>query len=223
MNEKNSKILDLLIIGHSVKDTIYDGGKITEKFGGIHNVKRSFDFISQDKLTSQAEPSAVGEATIFIDRENSSKEVYADLNKIVRTPKLQKARWYHVSYLNMYRECHYAHDNFITSMDWCGKKEGYVPPNLKYFFISEDDFNVKGLARKHPTIKFVSHSPENASLWTNGDRAVSHAIEKKKGLNILASGDHFAAAFIFYKLSGKTDEEAVEFAIQSVQAWLLYQ
>lgn len=219
--QKDSNMLDLLIIGHSVHDTIYDGGEVFKQLGGIHNVKRSFDLVSNGKLTSRAEPAAVGEATVFIDRENSAKEVHAKLNQIVRTPKLEKAKWYHVSYLNAYRECHYVYDGFITSMDWCGKTEGYIPPKLKYFFISEDDFDVAKLSTKHPSIKFVSHSPKCAGTWANGIREFTCVSNEVKGLNVLGSGDHFAACWIFAKLSGKTDREALNFSVPNTQKWLL--
>jgi hypothetical protein len=218
-------MLDLLIVGHSVKDTIYDPvfQNSYTQWGGIHNVQRAFSHLSKGKLTSKCEPAAVGEATIFIDRENSSKEVHAEINKISRDPKIAPAKWMHICYQNKLPRLK-AYENYsgIVSVDWCKGAYGILPHGAKYVFLSSDEFQVSKEAYCQHGATFIGHSPTEVELWSAESLDVKcFPVKPLDNINPLGAGDNFAASFIYSKLSGATDEQAIEFAIANTQKWLL--
>lgn len=220
MNEKNSE-KTLLIVGHSVVDTIYDPRRIEPlvRWGGIHNVARSFG----NKVI--VEPAAFGEAKIILDIDKSHKEVYADINQVSRTIKsLPKADWMHISYQNKLDAWQPFSDfEGIISTDWCRGDSASLPKNTSFAFIASDEFNACAESVWNEEAVFIAHCPESVSMWQNGLLLNKFDIKPLGGINPLGAGDHFAACFIASKLNNGSNIEAVEFAIQNTRQWLLSQ
>ncbi len=214
----------LFLVGHSIWDTIYDP-KFEEpirRWGGIHNVARHFREISWDKVV--VEPAAFGEAKIIIDRQNSSKEVVANLNQESRVIKLQKADWMHVAYHNMLTKWQpYADFQGVISTDWCAGENRKLPDNVSYAFIASDEFSPQAESVWNPNAVFVAHCPEKVELWKNGQKLSSFPVSKIESINPLGCGDFFAASFIQNKLCDINDDDAVNFSIRRTRDWLLYQ
>lgn len=212
----------LLVVGHSVVDIIYDPRRAEPlvQWGGIHNVVRSFRDVSWDKVI--VEPAAFGEAKIILDVENSSKEVYADINQVSRTIKnLPKADWMHISYQNELKWQPFNDFEGIISTDWCRGDSKPLPKNTSFAFIASDEFNACAESIWNEETIFIAHCPEKVEMWQSGLMLNRFDIQSFENINPLGAGDHFAACFIALKLNGRSNIEAVEFAIQNTKQWLL--
>lgn len=224
MNEKNSE-KTLLVVGHSVLDTVYDPRKVEPivQWGGVHNVVRSFRTASWHKTL--IEPAAFGEAKIILDIENSHKEVYADINQVSRTIKsLPKADWMHISYQNKLGAWQPFSDfEGIISTDWCRGDSTPLPKNTWFAFVASDEFNACAESIWNKDAIFIAHCPEKVEMWKNGLMLNRFDIQKFNCINPLGAGDHFAACFIASKFNNCSNATAVEFAIQNTRQWLLSQ
>ena len=213
----------LLVVGHSILDTIYDP-RLEEpitRFGGIHNVARSFRKISLDNVI--VEPVSFGEAKIVINREDSDKDVCAHLNKFTRMPSIKGVDWMHIAYQNELNWLPPENFKGIISTDWCKGNPKPLPKNANYAFVSSDEFSPIAESIWNPDVVFIAHRPEKVEMWQSGLMLNRFNIQPLDHLYVLGAGDHFAACFIALKLNGGSNREAVEFAIQNTRQWLLSQ
>lgn len=222
MNERNSK-KTLLVVGHSILDTIYDP-RLEEpitRFGGIHNVARSFREISLDDVI--IEPISFGEAKIVVNQEDSDKDVCAHLNKFTRTPSIKDADWMHIAYQNELNWTPPENFKGIVSTDWCKGNSKPLPKNTHYAFVSSDEFNPVDESIWNPDVVFIAHCPEKVEMWQSGLMLNRFFTQPLDNLCVLAAGDNFAACFIASKFNSCSNATAVEFAIQNTRQWLLSQ
>jgi len=214
---------DVLLIGNAVEDWIFDGEKEPiQRWGGIYNVKRALN--KNGVFNIAVEPTDFGKAYIKIDRDNSSKWVYADLNLASKNPEIKQAKWTHIAYANSISWHPYFPDkNTIVSVDLCSKTDIYsCGDEIDYVFCSAEEYSGPSIYCGKNT-KVIEHSPKRIDIWQNKTNLFSLKVEPLSGLAVLGAGDYFAATFISRKLRGCEDYDAVKMADESTREWLLSQ
>ena len=227
MNEKNSK-LDLLVVGHAVEDTVFKKYQQPKtSWGGIYNVANQYSGLAFNRVDTEwaVEPAAFGRAYIIIDKDNSSKDVTAELNLKSRIPKYRGACWTHLMYSNELDSWGEIHkQDGIKSTDLCA---GSLPTRLNYFdyvFLSDDEHSPVLESRICDEPTFIAHNPDSVSIFKGGEKLFECQTENKLAkVNPLGAGDAFAASFIFYHLHiGSLDNDAVKYAMKKTREYLLY-
>lgn len=225
---KNFEI-DLSIIGHAVKDQIFDGiCEPNEKWGGIYNVSRCLSLMNKKfdtKISHDIQPSSYGEALIKIDRNSSSKEIIeVNLNKTTRIPSIKKSNWYHFCYLNEIKlSKKFFELDGIKSADLCKGKEINNINQFDYIFLSSEEHDARKYSYKNKNIKFISHDPEKIEIFQGGEKIDGLNLSKPiENINCLGVGDFFAGSFIYKKLcQNVNDSEAIIFASEECRKFLL--
>lgn len=229
MNEKNSK-LDLLIVGHAIEDTVFKKYQQPQtSWGGIYNVVNQYSGLAFNRTDTEwaVEPAAFGRAHIIIDKDNSSKDVTAELNLKSRTPKYRDAYWTHLMYsneldFNMWGDI--EKQEGIKSTDLCAGKSPKRLDIFDYVFLSDDEHNPIILSAFYSKTVFIAHNPDSVSIFKGGEKLFEYQTENKLvKVNPLGAGDAFAASFIFYQLHiDSLDNDAVKFAMKKTREYLLY-
>ena len=136
---------NVTLYGHLTYDTIFDGNKSYETIGSIGNVWKAFINFSTN-INVRIEPTEIGEALIYVDREKVRRASTAALSIKTRVPFIQLTDWSHILYLNQLNDLEFVEEVASTSKkisaDICaGKplKNLKVLQFIDLLFISDED------------------------------------------------------------------------------------
>jgi len=209
---------NVTLYGHLTYDTIFDGNKSYETIGSVGNVWKAFINFSNN-INVRIEPTEIGEALIYVDKEKVRRASTATLSVKTRTPFIQISDWSHILYLNQLNDLSFVKEVSLTSKkisaDICAGKPLKDLQVLKYvdlLFISDEDLwmPIEEL-RKYVKGDILLHYTSGSTYY--GQDTFSTKVEDVlKGVNILGAGDTFAAATITNLISKKPVKEAVAIA-----------
>ena len=209
---------NVTLYGHLTYDTIFDGNKSYETIGSIGNVWKAFINFSTN-INVRIQPTEIGEALIYVDREKIRRASTAALSIKTRVPFIQSTDWSHILYLNQLNDLEFVEEVASTSKkisaDICA---GDPLKNLKVLqfvdllFISDEDLWMPiDELRKYVKGDIIVHYTSGSTYY--GQDTFSTKVEDVlKGVNILGAGDTFAAATITNLISKKPVKEAVAIA-----------
>lgn len=195
---------DLALYGHLTKDIIFDGFDCSYSIGSMANVWAAFKDINP-KLNIKLNPTAIGEALIYVDRIDGTRISKPKLNLQTKSPELVNSRWNHVLYVNNLLDI-----SFVSNLKGTISLDLSVgaPPSLDvlkyadYLFLSDEeefmDFDemvklIKGCV--------ILHSSDG-SLVYDGKSKRLFSTDKIYNINVLGAGDIFTANVINNILGG---------------------
>jgi hypothetical protein len=204
------------LYGHLIVDKIFTGFKYHESLGGIVNV---WDALS--KLDSKNEiilkPCSIGEAVVFVDLEKNTRVGRANFNQSINEPSISYSNWHHIAYVNQLTDTSFLDkiDSGIISADVSKETPELilnVVDKIDFLFISKEDLFMDIIELSKLTKGWViSHDP-NGSTSSNGETVFDYEIPKSHKLNnidVLGSGDMFAASFINNQLNDLSIEDSI--------------
>lgn len=195
---------DIALYGHLTKDIIFDGFDCSYSIGSMANVWAAFKDINP-KLNIKLNPTAIGEALIYVDRKDGTRISKPKLNLQTKSPELVNSRWNHVLYVNNLLDI-----SFVSNLKGTISFDLSVgaPPSLDvlkyadYLFLSDEeefmDFDemvklIKGCV--------ILHSSDG-SLVSDGKSKRVFSTDKIDNINVLGAGDIFTANVINNILGG---------------------
>jgi hypothetical protein len=211
-------MFDITLYGHLVFDTIHDNGKTKMALGGMANMIRVFENY-YPSINLGISPISIGTADIYIDRENSSRDSEANLNKYLYPPKILESKISHILYLNQLKNTSFIHELLgIVTADVCkGPKVQDSLPLLKYIdylFLSDDEVTNLDIIVKNTKGSVIVHSPKGSQVYFD-DKVYEFKVDESlmvKNANVLGAGDIFATCFLCSIYNSSTTESAIEYA-----------
>jgi len=209
---------NVTLYGHLTYDTIFDGNKSYETIGSIGNVWKAFINLSNN-INVRIEPTEIGEALIYVDKEKVRRASTATLSVKTRNPFIQISDWSHILYLNQLKDLSFIKKVSSTSKkisaDICAGQPLRDLQVLKYvdlLFISDEDLWMPiDKLRKYVKGDIIVHYT-SGSTYYGQDTFSTKVKDILKGVNILGAGDTFAAATITNLIGKKPIKEAVAIA-----------
>ena len=208
---------DITLYGHLTIDKIIDGFVERETLGAMANMWRTFTLIAPD-LNVALEPTSIGEAIIYIDRDNSSR--YSNFVPDIKTkkPVIRETKISHALYINKLLDVSWRPNlKGIISADVCaGKKvDTSLLQYVDYFFIADEDAYADLQAMCKDTKGYVIlHSNKN-SVVSDGKDEKSYTVDNDLFVaksNVLGAGDMFASSFLHGICSNKSISETQAYA-----------
>lgn len=190
------------LYGHLIIDQVFSNFKNTTSIGGIANVWDSLLKLN-NKLVIDIVPTAIGNAIIIVNTNCNTRIGRANFNLETHIPKIVKAEWNHIAYLNQLNDTSFISNLFgIVSADLSKETPERVIDSLKYLdylFLSKEDLFMDILELAKLTKGWVvAHDPAG-SIYSNGETVYEFNIPKEfilHNINVLGAGDMFAACFI---------------------------
>lgn len=207
------------LYGHLTHDTIFDGLKSYETIGSIGNVWKAFINFANN-ISVRIEPTEIGDALIYVDKDKVRRASTAALSVKSRTPFIQNSDWSHVLYLNQLNDLSFiekvTHNSDWVSADICaGKplKNLEVLKHIDLLFISDEDMWMPiDKLKEYVKGDILVHYTSGSTYYGQEEQFSTSVDNILKGVNILGAGDTFAAATITNLLNKKSTKEAVKLA-----------
>ena len=219
-------MFDVALYGHLTVDRIFTGFKRDCTIGSMGNVWKYLNKISPN-LKIHLEPTDIGEALIYIDKNKSERFSIANLSIETKTPTIVNSRWSHIMYLNEISDYGFIEKmkNTIVSADLCrGKKieNLKILKNIDYLFLADEDCLVDPtFLCKQLKKGIVLHCSNGSVFYDNKANKTRFSVQLIKNLNVLGCGDMFAAGVIDSMLSGNTITKSIEKSHKLLSNFLL--
>ena len=216
---------DLSVYGHLTIDRIFEGFEEHKTLGAIGNFWNACMLTRQD-LSINIVPTSIGEAIIYVNKDNCTRLGRGALNLKTRSiQQTKKSKWNHIMYLNSIADASFIENlNGIVSADLTSGKMNNMNllKKIDYLFISDEDM-FTSLEELSSLVKgwVILHSP-HGSVCHNGTETFTTKTKFIDNINVLGAGDFFAASLIVQMLKDKSDlKECVLFAHENTTKILL--
>ena len=209
-------MFDITLYGHLTVDTIHDGDNVTMEFGAMANMVRTFKEIDADIKLGLC-PFAIGEADIYIDRTDSSRDSTANLNSYTLEPIIKPASISHILYINQLQNTNFISklDGIVTADTCKGPKvDKKLLKHIDYLFISYEEMYDLSELVKHIKGAVIVHTSVGSTIYTKNDKKaffIDPALFVKDA-NVLGAGDMFASCFLYDLLKTNSIESAIGYA-----------
>ena len=207
---------DVALYGHLTLDRIFDNFKKDCSIGSIGNVWKHLNNLNCE-LKIYIEPTDIGEAMIFINKQTNERASIANLSLVNKKPILKKSKWNHIMYINELKDASFIENikEGIISVDVCrGKliKDFSLFKHIDFLFISdEDEFcDPKKICKFLKKGLILHHSLGSSYYHNTGGKIETFKVEQIDGVNVLGCGDMLVSGFINYYLKHRD----VAFALQ---------
>ena len=194
-------MFDITLYGHLAIDKIQDGNKITMNFGGMANMVRTFQDIGAD-ISLGLSPLVLGEANIYINREDSTRDSVADLNRVAYDSPIRESHISHILYINRLDNTDFIPNlTGIVTADTCKghKVDLQLLKYVDYLFMSyEEMYDIEELI-EHTKGSVIIHSAVSSVIHNKKDKKV-YFIDPSlyvKDAYVLGAGDMFASCFLY--------------------------
>ena len=192
--------MDISLYGHLTFDRIFEDFKEYNSVGSIGNVW-NFLIKINSKLKINIQPTAIGEALVLVNKNKTERTSVGQLNIKTKKPNIVDSKWNHIMYINELPDLSFIFDikKGIISADLCKGKaieNKKVFQYIDYLFISDEDvfMNIKELGK---LIKgWVIMHYTGGSVCTDGDEIFETKVSVIENVNVLGTGDMFAASFM---------------------------
>jgi len=209
-------MFDITLYGHLTVDTIHDGDNVTMEFGAMANMTRTFKDIGADIKLGLC-PFAIGEANIYIDRTDSSRDSTANLNSYTLEPIIKPASISHILYINQLQNTNFISklDGIVTADTCKGPKvDVQLLKYVDYLFVSYEEMYDLGELVEHTRGAVIVHTSVGSTIYTKNDKKaffIDPALFVKDA-NVLGAGDMFASCFLYDLLKTNSIESAIGYA-----------
>lgn len=213
-------MFDVVLYGHLTHDRIINGFDQYTTIGSIGNVWKTINKINP-KLKIKIEPTAIGEALIYINESICERTSVANLNLIVNNPNIYNSLVSHILYINELPDLSFISkikSKYVTA-DFCAGQKLKNLNILKYIdflFISDEDmfYDIDTL------LKFVRKGVivhcNSGSLYYNNSDIMTTNVTVIDNINVLGAGDKFAGCFIKRLLESDDPKASIQYAHKKV-------
>ena len=199
--------MDISLYGHLTFDRIFEDFKEYNSVGSIGNVW-NFLIKINPKLKINIQPTAIGEALVLVNKNKTERTSVGQLNIKTKKPNIVDSKWNHIMYINELPDLSFIFDikKGIISADLCKGKaieNKKVFQYIDYLFISDEDvfMNIKELGKLIKGWVIMHH--KGGSVCTDGDEIFETKVSVIENVNVLGTGDMFAASFMNEYLNSK--------------------
>ncbi len=192
--------MDISLYGHLTFDRIFEDFKEYNSIGSIGNVW-NFLLKINPKLKVNIQPTAIGEALVLGNKNKTERTSVGQLNIKTKKPIIVDSKWNHVMYINELPDLSFIYDikKGIISADLCKGEpieNKTVLQYIDYLFISDEDvfMNIKELGKLVKGWVIMHHN--GGSVCTDGSDTIETKVSIIENVNVLGTGDMFAASFM---------------------------
>jgi len=208
-------MVDVALYGNLTKDIIFNGFEQTTSIGSIGNVWDALVKLNQ-KLTIHIEPTTIGTALIYVDKDNNTRVSKPNLYLKVNQPKVVEAKWSHILYLNHIKDLEFVKSiqNSIISADIAGKGKFDLDilTYIDYLFISDEDIIDLDILLDKIKGCVILHSNSGSTIYKKDGTSIVTNHKTIDGVNVLGAGDYFASTFINFMLQTNDIEVSIKIA-----------
>jgi len=205
---------DVSLYGHLTFDRVFSKTSNYCSVGSMGNVWKTLNTINPS-LKISLNPTAFGEAVIYVDVDKSERCSIANLNNFTKSPEIQRSNWHHILYINELKDLSFIRDinTGVISADICA---GQVLPDLEvlskidFLFISDEDLfmDIEALSKLVKGTVIMHHS--GGSIAITGTNRLENSINRIDNVNVLGCGDMFASFFINEYLNTQKNSKNID-------------
>lgn len=206
---------DVTLYGHLTIDRVLTGFELDNTLGSMANVWKEL-ITRNSSLKINLQPTVIGEALIYVDKEKSERCSAVNLNMKTNEPTIQDSRWNHVLYINKLPNTDFLKSLKwgITSADICRGdklKDLSILKNIDILFLSDED-NFYDMEELKTYVKkyIILHSKNGSDIYYKSGGVISTKVEVIENVNVLGCGDMLAANFINYYLQSGDVKTSIE-------------
>lgn len=205
-------MVDVVVYGNLVIDTVFDRFTKKTTLGGIANIWDAIQNIDPN-IAVELEPVCIGTALIYINSDNATKVSRPNLQIECHKPSIVASRVSHIAYLNQLPNLSFIQEiqSDIVTADIAGINtfDYEILRYIDYLFISEDELLDYKCILKNIKGSLIVHRAGGSTLYRKdgSQEQNSHMIIKK--INVLGAGDFLASAFIVNILKNQSDKQAM--------------
>jgi len=209
-------MFDITLYGHLTVDTIHDGDNVTMEFGAMANMVRTFKEIDADIKLGLC-PFAIGEADIYIDRTDSSRDSTANLNSYTLEPIIKPSSISHILYINQLQNTDFISklDGIVTADTCKGPKVDVQSLKyVDYLFVSYEEMYDLDELVEHIRGAVIVHTSVGSTVYTKNDKKAFFIQPDLfvKNANVLGAGDMFASCFLYELFKSGSAETSISYA-----------
>tara|TARA_B100000287_G_scaffold433895_1_gene496800 strand:+ start:1963 stop:2637 length:675 start_codon:yes stop_codon:yes gene_type:complete len=216
---------DVTLYGHLTVDRVLTGFEMDNTLGSMANVWKQLITINPT-LKISLQPTVIGEALIYVDKDKSERCSAVNLNMKTNEPVIQDCRWNHVLYINKLPNTDFLKSLKwgVTSADICrGEKlkDLSILKNIDILFLSDED-NFYDMEELQSYVKkyIILHSKSGSDIYYKSGAILNTKVEVIENVNVLGCGDMLAANFINYYLQTGDPKTSIENAHTELTEYL---
>ena len=192
--------MDISLYGHLTFDRIFEDFKEYNSIGSIGNVW-NFLLKINPKLKVNIQPTAIGEALVLVNKNKKERTSVGQLNIKTKKPIIVDSKWNHVMYINELPDLSFIYDikKGIISADLCKGEpieNKTVLQYIDYLFISDEDIFMDIIELGKLVKGWVIMHHNGGSVCTDGSDTIETKVSIIENVNVLGTGDMFAASFM---------------------------
>ena len=206
---------DVSLYGHLTIDRVLTGFEMDNTLGSIANVWKELVTVNQS-LKIDLQPTEIGEALIYVNKEKSERTSAVNLNFKSKKPIIYDSRWSHVLYINQLKDIDFIREikMGIISADICRGdklKDLSILKNIDVLFLSDED-NFYDLNELIKYIKkyIILHSKSGSDIYYKSGDVKNTKVDVIDNVNVLGCGDKLAANFINNYLQDNDAKKSIE-------------
>jgi hypothetical protein len=206
---------DVSLYGHLTIDRVLTGFELDNTLGSIANVWKELVTINHN-LKLDLQPTAIGEALIYVDKDKSERSSIVNLNIKTKAPVIYESKWSHILYINKLPNIDFIKEinTGIISADICrGEKlsDLSVLKDIDILFLSDEDnfYDINDL-KKYIKKYIILHSKNGSDIYYKSGDVKNTKVEVIDNVNVLGCGDMLAANFINNYLQNSDAKKSIE-------------
>ena len=194
---------DISLYGHLTRDIIFEDFDRKDSIGSIANVWSTLVQINPS-LKINLQPTSIGQALIYVDKETSIRVSKPQLNLKTKLPDIKESKWNHILYVNNLPDTSFIKNinTGIISYDISVGKQIDVDllKYVDYLFISDEDMFTDFYSLCNLTKGWVILHHKTGSISSNKKEKIVINTEEIDNVNVLGAGDIYISNFIINML-----------------------
>ena len=194
---------DISLYGHLTRDIIFEDFDRKDSIGSIANVWSTLVQINPS-LKINLQPTSIGQALIYVDKETSIRVSKPQLNLKTKLPDIKESKWNHILYVNNLPDTSFIKNinTGIISYDISVGKQIDVDllKYVDYLFISDEDMFTDFYSLCNLTKGWVILHHKTGSISSNKKEKIVINTEEIDNVNVLGAGDIYISNFIIFSV-----------------------
>lgn len=215
---------DISLYGHLTRDIIFEDFDRKDSIGSIANVWSTLVQINPS-LKINLQPTSIGQALIYVDKETSIRVSKPQLNLKTKLPDIKESKWNHILYVNNLPDTSFIKNinSGVISYDISVGKQIDVEllKYVDYLFISDEDMFTDFDSLCNLTKGWVILHHKTGSISSNKNNKIVINTEEIDNVNVLGAGDIYISHFIVNMLRNIQIKNSLQMAHDDTYKTLL--
>lgn len=215
---------DISLYGHLTRDIIFEDFDRKDSIGSIANVWSTLVQINPS-LKINLQPTSIGQALIYVDKETSIRVSKPQLNLKTKLPDIKESKWNHILYVNNLPDTSFIKNinSGIISYDISVGKQIDVDllKYVDYLFISDEDMFTDFDSLCNLTKGWVILHHKTGSISSNKKEKIVINTKEIDNVNVLGAGDIYISNFIINMLENTQIKNSLQIAHDNTYKTLL--